>query len=441
MSVGLLVLGLLCFGVNTVVWGSVGALRWTVGAFSRAAGRSRRLEPEASYDRRIKRVAVLIAAHNEEAVIAKTLESARRLVTPEQIFVASDGSSDATVRIATAWGARVLDLQPNRGKAGALSAAVDHFEFYTFADYVVLLDADTELDPDYFRSALPLMDDPAVSVVAGRAATQWHPRELGWVGKVVVAHRERLYFLVQRLQKYGQAAANADVVAIAPGFASMYRTEVLASIRMDPPGLVIEDFNMTFEVHRRGLGRIAFLPSAAVAYTQDPSTLRDYRKQVVRWGQGFWQTLRLHAWSLRGRFRLAVGLYSLEVLLSSLSLLAAPLLLLGSGARAALHSLGVAAPYLDWLPSPLVLLVVVAAPDLILSLITAAAQRRISMILLAPAFLVMRVVDAWLCLAALRRAFGPPSTGVWVSPARRAESSTIPQAPVSYASDEPSCVV
>lgn len=444
MPLHLLVLAILCFGLSSLVWGAIGAVRSTVrGALGLLGDGVRTLRrrpgsddpeailrllvtgvPPAPVDR-LARVAILIAAHNEEAVIEKTLNSARRLVPAHQIFVASDGSSDATATIGRSWGANVLDLQPNRGKAGALSAAVRHFAFESFADYVVLLDADTELAPDYFSTALPLFEDPEVAVVAGRASTQWHPKELGWPGKILVAHRERLYFLVQRLQKYGQAAAGADVVAIAPGFASIYRADVIAQIDMDPPGLVIEDFNMTFEVHRRKLGRIQFEPSAAVAYTQDPSTLRDYRKQVLRWSLGFWQTVRWHRSGVAGKFRIAVGLYCAEMVLGAASLLAVPVLLAAGIAVHALHSAGVDVPAVGWLPQPLALVAVVAAPDLLLSALCAAAQRRVLMLALAPAFLVMRVVDAWLCLRALKRAFGPPSSGVWTSPARRVDGSSI----------------
>jgi poly-beta-1,6-N-acetyl-D-glucosamine synthase len=54
----------------------------------------------------------------------------------------------------------------------------------------------------------------------------------------------------------------------------MYRSSAPAKIKVLAPGLVIEDFNMTFEIQAKKLGRIAFRPSAAVAYTQDPDNFR-----------------------------------------------------------------------------------------------------------------------------------------------------------------------
>ena len=156
----------------------------------------------------------------------------------------------------------------------------------------MLLDADTRPNPDYLETGLPLFLDPEVVAVAGRAKSIMTPPAPTVLGRFLVAHRERLYIVVQLLLKYGQAARGANVVSIVPGFASMYRTSALAKIKVLAPGLVIEDFNMTFEIHAKKLGRIAFHPSAAVAYTQDPDNLQDYTRQVRRWILGFWQTVR-----------------------------------------------------------------------------------------------------------------------------------------------------
>ncbi|CEA08011.1 N-glycosyltransferase [Arthrobacter saudimassiliensis] len=125
--------------------------------------------------------------------------------------------------------------------------------------------------------------------------------------------------VVQLLMKYGQASRPANVVSIVPGFASMYRARVLPHIDMTAPGLLIEDFNMTFEVHAKQLGRIEFHPSAANAFTQDPNTIRDYTRQVRRWSLGFWQTVRRHGLH-PGRFWMALLLHIVELIASSLLL-------------------------------------------------------------------------------------------------------------------------
>jgi hypothetical protein len=65
---------------------------------------------------------ILVAARDEEAVIARTVETLRRGFPEAEVIVADDGSRDRTGDVAEAAGAIVLRL-PRRGKGQALSAA------------------------------------------------------------------------------------------------------------------------------------------------------------------------------------------------------------------------------------------------------------------------------------------------------------------------------
>jgi hypothetical protein len=65
---------------------------------------------------------ILVAARDEEAVIARTVEALRRGFPEAEVIVADDGSRDSTADAAEAAGAIVLRL-PRRGKGQALSAA------------------------------------------------------------------------------------------------------------------------------------------------------------------------------------------------------------------------------------------------------------------------------------------------------------------------------
>ena len=86
---------------------------------------------------------------------------------------------------------------------------------------------------------------------------------------------------------------------------------------------------MTFEVHHKHLGRIAFHPGVQ-AYTQDPDNLRDYTRQMRRWCLGFWQTVRRHGfWP--SRFCLALAVTVFELLMSSLFFVSLPLVMLALG--------------------------------------------------------------------------------------------------------------
>ena len=86
-------------------------------------------------------VAVLVAARDEEAAIARTVESVRGAFPGVEVIVADDGSRDGTAESARRAGARVLRL-PARGKGQALTLA----ERAAPVGRVLLLDADLEGD-------------------------------------------------------------------------------------------------------------------------------------------------------------------------------------------------------------------------------------------------------------------------------------------------------
>ena len=423
----------LVLGINTILWGFTGVGRFAIRRLWR------RPNPRHQGQVTVDDVAVLVAAHNEELVIANTIRSALSVGVPsDHIFVASDGSSDATAGIARGFGAQVLELEPNRGKAGALAAAIEHFRLADSFEVVMLLDADTRLAPDYMTTGLPLFDNADVAAVAGRAATITEPESPTRMGRFLVAYRERFYIVVQYLLKYGQAARRANVVSIVPGFASMYRSRILGSIDISAPGLAIEDFNMTFEVHAKKLGRIAFHPRAAIAYTQDPDTYRDYTKQLHRWSLGFWQTVRRHGFHFR-RFWGALVLFVFELLTSSIMLLATIPLLLASLAASAWIGLsgdhgGFAATVVQLVP-PTAVLLGVLIPDYVLTILVAIVTRRPKYLLLGLGFPLMRVVDAAICLRTLPEAYlakrGRQGNGTWKSPVRRTVSHIDEPLPMS----------
>lgn len=403
-------------GVSTLVWGVAALCR----LLAEGCVQEGLLSPSMYYRR--NEVAVLIAAHNEELVIADAVAAALRLVPAGNVFVVSDGSTDATVERARAEGAAAWDLTPNRGKAGAIRAGLERFGIPSRFPLLLLLDADSRPRPDYLRTALPLFTDEGVVAVAGRATTATDTRTTR-MGRFLLAYRERTYVCTQYLHKFGQAARGADAVAIVPGFASLYRTDVLDRIDIDAPGLSIEDFNMTFEVHAKRLGRIAFHPECAIAETQDPAVFRDYSAQVRRWSLGFWQTVRRHG-VRPGLFWAAVGVFALETVVSSLALVAIlPVLVVATGAAVAAPLLtGEAGEALSALSAampvgPIVLGFVIV--DAVMTAFACAISRerpRVWMLL----FPLMRVWDAVLCLRALGAALGRPSDGRWRSPDRRA---------------------
>ncbi|MPZ87111.1 MAG: glycosyltransferase, partial [Nitriliruptorales bacterium] len=364
---------------------------------------------------------------NEELVIASTIASVLKVAPPASVHVIADGCDDDTAAIARSYGVHVLERDPSRGKAGAIEFAVRELRLPQRFEALLIVDGDTELDDQYLERALPLLDDPAVVAVAGYARSSWRPQELSVIGRFLVAYRTRLYALMQWI-KYGQTWRRTNVTPIVPGFASLYRTRILSRMDLNPPGLVIEDFNMTFEIHRKRLGVIAFQPDV-FALTQDPDNLHDYYRQVKRWFLGFWQTLRRHGvWP--SLFSGCLILFTLEVITASvgiiavivmLLLLATPTLTGGQvlqvGEFAALHA------FLESYLTVPNLLLFLFLPDYLLTCIVALAMRRPSLLLYGVGFLFLRLVDATASLWTLPQAWFVHSSGRWASPSRRPAST------------------
>jgi poly-beta-1,6-N-acetyl-D-glucosamine synthase len=414
-------LAILLLGANFALWGVIGLVRL-------AESGTRRSPPAAARDGEltVTDVAVLIPAHNEALVIGESLRSIMALVPRQNVHVVSDGSTDATVQIAHDAGAQVIETKENVGKAGALQEAIERFGLIRRFALVMLLDADTRVQPGYFGAALPMFADPTVVAVAGCVRTALD-RKLSPSGNVLVGHRTRIYTVGQRALKFGQTYLRSNATPIVPGFASLYRTGVLPKIDMNPPGLVIEDFNMTFEVYQKRLGKVGF-NLGAVAVTQDPDNFRDYVRQTKRWAVGLWQTVRRHP-PRANLFTAMLSLLLLELVTSSVLFALLPLVLLvlavpevAGGVASWPWFADVYAAVSAHVRLSTVLFGVVL-PDYLLTCAVALIERRPRLLLLGVFFPLLRIVDAMIALYSVPVAWLSRSSGRWRSPARRAPAS------------------
>jgi len=370
---------------------------------------------ETNQDPRLKilDVAIIVPAHNEEPVIADTLRSLKRIVPACNIYVGSDASTDRTVAIARSFGVHALDLRPNRGKAGVITYLIKEYGLTEKYRAVMIVDADSEIHTAYLLRALPLFDDPQVAAIAGHACNRWdHRLPLRW-SMFFAAYRCRLYLVLQAGLRYGQTWKYTNVTNIIPGFASIYRSSALKQIQIDAPGLVIEDFNMTFEVHHKKLGKILYDPSI-YGISQDPGTLKDYIKQVNRWNLGFWQTVKRHGfWP--GLFWTATGPFILEMLVISCLVVFLPLIVLW------LHLSG-QQPEAD---VPLAsftitgILLAVFLLDYILTLVVTFYNKKPLLLVYGLGFTLLRYIDSISYIYTLFKSFVAKSDGRWTSPARQ----------------------
>lgn len=109
----------------------------------------------------------VVPAYNEQASIARVIESLREHTPDFDILVVDDGSTDRTRQLAEAAGARVLRLPYNLGIGGAVQAGFT-FGLENGYDRMVQVDGDGQHDPrEIHRLMTTMAEDATIDVVCG----------------------------------------------------------------------------------------------------------------------------------------------------------------------------------------------------------------------------------------------------------------------------------
>jgi glycosyltransferase involved in cell wall biosynthesis len=156
-----------------------------------------------------------------------------------ELLVVDDGSADATFEIAAIAGARVIRLNPNQGKGGAVRAGVLAAE----GQFIAYADADMNVAPAHLQEALRRLEDGA-DLVAGR----------------------------RDLAEY--ASAEGPIRLLAGGLVQVTRRVVVMS--------AIRDTQCGFKVFRRDLGRAIFSRTRVRSFAFDIEVLFLARKLGAR---------------------------------------------------------------------------------------------------------------------------------------------------------------
>jgi glycosyltransferase involved in cell wall biosynthesis len=161
-------------------------------------------------------ITVLIPALNEAKTIAGVVLVAQKAGF-QNILVVSDGSTDETVKIAKDAGASVLELQPNRGKGGAVKAGA----LTAITPYLLLLDADLlNLEVQHLHAMLePVLqkkaDTTAGLFVGGGIITDFGNRATPqWSGQRVIPRATILAAKNLETAGYGIEIAINDQIAV-----------------------------------------------------------------------------------------------------------------------------------------------------------------------------------------------------------------------------------
>lgn len=409
-------------GISTSVWFIIGILRLIVEEFIQH-GKSR-----FSKNKRFKKtdIAVLLPAHNEELVIKSCIQALTISLKASQIYVVSDGSIDQTYSKARQEGVHVSKLTPGRGKGRAMVYLLKRHRLFSKYKLIFIVDADTKIDKDFVKIALAIFNDPEIAVVFGSAQITWPKHILPRFGLYLIAYRERLNRMLQYFLIYGQTWKYTNVNYVIPGFATIYRSDVLRKLEIDRPGLLIEDFNLAFQLHKKKLGKIGYHPTM-IGWDQHPDNLVEYWKQVRRWNIGFFQTVKINGiWP--SFFWISLMVFTIEVFLNSIFILILPFIVLFLIAlyfpeinslqqfKSLYLSFG---PYqnIKWIDIFATLIIFDYGMTVVIGLV----HKKPQLIIYGLFFFFMHIVTSLILLSSLIPGFFSSSDGRWISPTRRAK--------------------
>jgi glycosyltransferase involved in cell wall biosynthesis len=262
--------------LEILFWASLGAILWTHVGYplfvtALAAVRRKRVAKEDI----APTVAVVVAAHNEEAVIGRLVESLLAQDYPGEleVVVASDASTDGmdalVEQIAQRDGRVRLVRCPRGGKVAAQNLAVRTVG----ADVVAFADAGAVWEPAALRKLVRSLADPHVGYVAGKVS----------FGEPEGTNREGLYWRYELWLRGRESAAGS----ITGGNGAIYALRRADYVEVDPRF----GHDLTFPYVAVQHGKRAVYDADARAWDRPARDLEDEYGRKVRMFEHCWLIL------------------------------------------------------------------------------------------------------------------------------------------------------
>jgi cellulose synthase/poly-beta-1,6-N-acetylglucosamine synthase-like glycosyltransferase len=259
-----------------VFWVMLVALAWTHAGYPAAAAllsrARRRVVRKDDYE---PTVAVIVAAHNEEAVIERRIQNLRELDYPPdklEIVVTSDASTDRTEALARGAGARIVQ-NPRGGKVAAQDRAVRE----TDSEIVAFSDANATWAPGALTELVRSFADPDVAYVCGQLRLE-DPDG---------GNREGVYWRYELVTR----DAESRLGSVTGGNGSIYAVRRSDYVEVDPRWG--HDLSLPYLMVQRGR-RAVYEPEALAFEKPTPTNETEYRRKV-RMFEHCWEVV------LRGR--------------------------------------------------------------------------------------------------------------------------------------------
>ena len=244
-------------------WISLAALAWTHVLYPAVAAGLARVASRPVAKAGIEpAVTVVIAAYNEETVIARRLENLLALDYPADklsIVVTSDASTDRTEAIALEYPGVQVISNARGGKVAAQDSAVRQTE----GEVLAFSDANATWAPDALRRLVEPFADPAVAYVCGRLEI------VDGDGR----NKEGVYWRYE----LGVREAESRLSSVTGGNGSIYAVRRADYVEVDPR--YGHDLSLPYRMVQSGR-RAVYEPAARAFEKATPTNETEYRRKV-----------------------------------------------------------------------------------------------------------------------------------------------------------------
>lgn len=259
--------------------------------------------------------AVLIAARNEEPVIAQLIDSIQKQTYQDgrtDIFVVADNCTDQTARAAREAGANVVERH-NRTKIGkgyALQYLLKHImkkKFFQNYDGFFVFDADNLLEENFIEEMNKVFSNGYQVVTSYRNSKNF--------GDNWITSGYGLWFLheAQFLNRGRMTSGNSCMVS---GTGYLVSREILEETNGWNFFLLTEDIEFTADCILKKV-RMGYC-SQAVFYDEQPTKFSESWHQRIRWIKGYFQVYRKYGKELLHGIGREGGFSCFDMLMTSL---------------------------------------------------------------------------------------------------------------------------
>ena len=228
----------------------------------------------------LPRVALLVSAYNEAAVIRAKVSNTLQIDYPAdhlECFFGLDAPSDSTPEILAQMESSRVSVHHFDRRRGKLAVLCDLVQ-QTSAEILVLTDANTMLDPNCVRNLVRHFADPRVGAVSGE--------EIRVASAGTDPGAESLYWRYESALKVLESRLNCSLGGNGAALA------VRRSLFNPQKQSIVEDFQIPMEIRFKGY-RVVYDPEAVAVEEITPTFSAQFARRV-RIGAGNYQTLFDH---------------------------------------------------------------------------------------------------------------------------------------------------